>query len=243
MRVYDGVFRNVISHVDAELAHKWSFQTLRAVTSIRAGERLVSRICSVPALPVRAMGLRFPNPLGLAAGFDKDAAGIDGLAALGFGFIEVGTVTARPQPGNPRPRLFRLARDQAIVNRMGFNNAGAAAAAERLRRRKSRPGTGRPTIVGVNIGKTRSTPVEHAIDDYIVSTRLLAPHADYLVVNVSSPNTPGLRDLQAVDRLGPLLDAVRHAAVQVTQRRVPLLVKISPDLDDDDIGDIAGLAL
>ncbi len=163
------------------------------------------------------------------------------LAAVGFGFVEVGTITARPQPGNPRPRLFRLVADRAIVNRMGFNNHGAAAAAARLRRWRARTRGHRRTIVGVNIGKSKAVPTDYAIDDYLVSTRLLAPHADYLVVNVSSPNTPGLRDLQAVERLRPLLGSVRDTADQVAHRHVPLLVKIAPDLADDDIRAIADL--
>jgi dihydroorotate dehydrogenase len=242
VRAYGWIFDSLLRRVDAERAHKWSFRTLRTLESTPAGERLVRRVCSVPDLPVRAMGLQFPNPLGLAAGFDKDAAGIDGLAALGFGFIEVGTVTAQPQPGNPTPRLFRLVQDRAIVNRMGFNNEGAAAAADRLRRRRARrSGSGR-AIVGVNIGKSKHVPADQAIEDYVTSTRLLAPYADYLVVNVSSPNTPGLRDLQAVERLSPLLEAVRRAADQVARGHVPLLVKIAPDLDDDEIRSIAELA-
>ncbi|HEX6328440.1 MAG TPA: quinone-dependent dihydroorotate dehydrogenase [Jiangellaceae bacterium] len=251
MNAYGWIFDALLRRVDAERAHKWSFQTLRTLVSTPAGERLVRRICDVPDLPVRAMGLQFPNPLGLAAGFDKDAAGIDGLAALGFGFIEVGTVTAQPQPGNPRPRLFRLPRDRAIVNRMGFNNDGAPSVGARLARRErslarragrsERNRRPRP-IVGVNIGKSKVVPADQAIDDYAASTRLLAPYADYLVVNVSSPNTPGLRDLQAVERLSPLLEAVRRAADQVARNHVPLLVKIAPDLDDDEIRSIAELA-
>src|SRR5687768_7657025 len=187
--------------------------------------------------PVTAMGLTFPNVLGLAAGFDKNAVGIDALAALGFGHVEVGTVTGEPQPGNPRPRLFRLPADHAVVNRMGFNNDGAEAVAARLAKR-GRP-AGAP-VLGVNIGKTKLVPEDDeaaVLADYTKSAQLLAPHADYLVVNVSSPNTPGLRSLQAVERLGPLLDAVRRVA------DVPLLVKIAPDLADDDVVDVAELAL
>src|SRR5207248_159580 len=160
-----------------------------------------------------AFGRELPGPLGLAAGFDKDAKGVPALLALGFGFVEVGTVTAEPQPGNPKPRLFRLPRDHALVNRMGFNNHGAAAAARRLAAR--RDGT-----IGVNIGKTKRVAETDAIADFVASARELAPLADYLVVNVSSPNTPGLRDLQAVDKLRPLLVAVREVCGQV-----PLLVK------------------
>jgi dihydroorotate dehydrogenase len=203
------------------------------------------------------MGLTFPGRLGLAAGFDKNAVGIDALAALGFGFVEVGTVTALPQPGNPRPRLARLPADRAIVNRMGFNNDGAAVVARRLAARadcKIAPSrrvfaaTLRrlDVVVGVNIGKSKVVPeddVEAVLADYRTSTDLLAPYADYLVVNVSSPNTPGLRDLQAVERLEPLLRAVRVRADEaVPDRRVPLLVKIAPDLDDEDVLAVGDLA-
>jgi dihydroorotate dehydrogenase len=189
-------------------------------------------------LRVRALGLEFPGPLGLAAGFDKDARGTRGLAALGFGFVEVGTVTARAQPGNPRPRMFRLTADRALVNRMGFNNAGAAAAAARLARARGGP------VVGVNIGKTRAVPDADAAADYAASARAVAAVADYVVVNVSSPNTPGLRDLQAADRLRPVLVAVRAALdAAAPGRRVPLLVKIAPDLADADVDAVADLAL
>jgi dihydroorotate dehydrogenase len=187
------------------------------------------------------MGLSFPGPLGLAAGFDKNAEGIDALAALGFSFVEVGTVTGRPQPGNPRPRLFRLPTDSAVVNRMGFNNDGAEVVARRLAARLAR--RHRDVVVGVNIGKTKAVPDAEAVADYETSAGLLAPYADYLVVNVSSPNTPGLRDLQAVDRLAPLLQAVRRRADAVTDRRVPLLVKIAPDLADKDVVAVGDLAV
>ncbi|HEV3001389.1 MAG TPA: quinone-dependent dihydroorotate dehydrogenase, partial [Solirubrobacteraceae bacterium] len=189
-----------------------------------------------PALEVRALGLTFPSPVGLAAGFDKDAAGVRQLAALGFGFVEVGTVTPQPQPGNPKPRLFRLERDRALVNRLGFNNRGADAARRRLER--ARGGTRGPFVVGVNVGRNKSTPDERAADDYVAAATRLAPVADYLVVNVSSPNTPGLRDLQAAERLRPLLERVR-AAVPGT----PLLVKIAPDLADEEVDALADLAL
>jgi dihydroorotate dehydrogenase len=205
------------------------------------------------------MGLRFGGRLGLAAGFDKNAVGIDALAALGFAFVEVGTITALPQPGNPRPRLARLPADRAVVNRMGFNNAGAEAVARRLdvRRRKSATPRRRSAEnlrrldvpVGVNIGKSKVVPeedVEGVLADYRTSTGLLAPYADYLVVNVSSPNTPGLRNLQAVERLEPLLAAVRRRSDEVTAERdrpVPLLVKIAPDLADADVLAVADLAV
>jgi len=197
---------------------------------VRARVRAAS-LPSDPALRVRALGLDFPSPLGLAAGFDKEAAHVDALAALGFGFVEIGTITARPQEGNPRPRLFRLPADRALLNRMGFNNAGAVVAAARLARERD-PGV----VVGVNIGKTKVA--QDAVADYRESAILLAPHADYLVINVSSPNTPGLRDLQAVEQLEPIVAAVREAAPGV-----PLLVKIAPDLADEDVDAVAGFAV
>lgn len=186
------------------------------------------------------MGINFPAPFGLAAGFDKDAVGVRGLAMLGFGFVEVGTLTAQPQPGNEKPRLWRRISQRALVNRMGFNNGGAAAAAVRLHRLRSTK-SGQDLVVGVNIGKTKVVPEDEAIADYVLSARLLARYADYLVVNVSSPNTPGLRSLQAVETLRPLLTAVREAANTSAAREVPLLVKIAPDLADADISEIAQL--
>jgi dihydroorotate dehydrogenase len=188
-----------------------------------------------PALRVRALGLDLPSPLGLAAGFDKEAAHVDALSALGFGFVEIGTITAQPQPGNPRPRMARLPDDRALVNRMGFNNAGAQAAAARLARARD-PGV----VVGVNIGKTKVA--DDAAADYRESARILSALADYLVVNVSSPNTPGLRDLQAVEQLEPLIAATR-AGMEDAGRTVPLLVKIAPDLADADVDAVADLAL
>ncbi len=235
---YRWLFDHALVRVDAETAHRAGFAALRAAapaTRLRRGGKVGG------AGEVQTMGLAFPGPLGLAAGFDKNAEGIDALAALGFSFVEVGTVTGEPQPGNPRPRLFRLPADRAIVNRMGFNNHGAEVVARRLEARRRRR-TGPPVVVGVNIGKTKAVPEDRAVADYEKSTGLLAPYADYLVVNVSSPNTPGLRDLQAVERLGPLLAAVRRRADAVTEARVPLLVKIAPDLSDDDVLAVADLA-
>ena len=234
MTFYRWFFDAVLTRTDAETAHRVSFAALRLVKPVLPRRRGAGK-------PVHAMGLEFPGPLGLAAGFDKNAEGIDALAALGFSFIEVGTVTGEPQPGNPQPRLHRLPRDRAVVNRMGFNNDGAEAVARRLTER-SAGGRMHPVILGVNIGKTKVVPEDQAIADYEKSTRLLAPHADYLVVNVSSPNTPGLRDLQATDKLRPLLEAVRGQADAVTERRVPLLVKIAPDLSDQDVLAVADLA-
>jgi dihydroorotate dehydrogenase len=222
--------------MDAEAAHHWAGMLIRALPKLGLGRLLKVWTRPDPALTVRALGLTFPSPLGVAAGFDKDARMVVGLGQLGFGHVEVGTITALAQPGNERPRLFRLLRDRAIINRMGFNNAGADVAMLRLRRLHSMPVHRRP-VIGVNIGKSRLTDVENAVDDYRRSARLLAPFADYLVVNVSSPNTPGLRDLQAVESLRPILAAVRDVAT------IPVLVKIAPDLDDADIDAVTDLVL
>lgn len=227
MTPYALLYRHVLRRIDAERAHHLGAAVVRAAGALRPGVRADAR------LRVRALGREFPTPFGLAAGFDKDATMIAGLGALGFGHVEVGTLTAVPQPGNDRPRLFRLLADRALVNRMGFNNGGAAAAADRIR--AARTARSRP-VIGVNIGKSRVVDVDDAVDDYLVSTRLLAPIADYLAVNVSSPNTPGLRGLQDEERLAPLLEAVRDAA-----GATPVLVKIAPDLDDDAIEGVAAL--
>jgi len=235
--MYRFLYRVVLRRVPAEAAHRAAFGLIR-VFGLMPGVFRRWLGPRDPVLRVGALGLAFPGPLGLAAGFDKDARAVRGLGALGFGFVEVGTVTARAQPGNDRPRMFRLTTDRALVNRMGFNNAGAAAAAARLRRR-----TG-GVIVGVNIGKTKAVPAAEAAADYAASARAVAGVADYVVVNVSSPNTPGLRDLQATERLRPVLVAVREALdASVAGRRVPLLVKIAPDLADADVDAVAELAL
>lgn len=248
MRLYPTLFRLIFKPMDAEKAHHLGMggvQTLR-----RAGLSRLARpwLAPDPSLATEVMGLRFPSPFGLAAGFDKGGYAIPALGHLGFGHIEVGTITGQAQPGNPQPRLFRLVDDRAIINRMGFNNDGAAAAGPRLAAARADLAaefkeTNRP-IIGVNIGKTKVVELEDAIDDYLVSTHVLAPQADYLAVNVSSPNTPGLRDLQAIETLEPLLKAVREEADRVvTNRHVPLLVKIAPDLADQDIKDLAQMAV
>jgi dihydroorotate dehydrogenase len=238
--VYHLFFWLILSRLPAELAHRVSFFFLRLLMWIPGLQALASRFLGLrdPRLAVAALGLQFPGPLGLAAGFDKDGLGVDALAALGFSFVEVGTVTAKPQPGNPRPRLFRLPGDHALVNRMGFNNHGAEALAARLRIRKRR------CIVGVNIGKSKVASEEEAAFDFSESARAVADVADYVVVNVSSPNTPGLRDLQAPGKLEPILSAVRRTLDETRPtHRVPLLVKIAPDLADEDIDQVADLAL
>jgi dihydroorotate dehydrogenase len=233
--MYRALFTHVLSRIDPERAHHLAFVVIRRLPVLGIG-RLVRRFTRpAPELAVQTLGLHFDSPFGVAAGFDKEGIAIRGLGQLGFGHVEVGTITAHAQPGNERPRLFRLIPDRAVINRMGFNNTGAAAAAPRLARVAAR--AHRP-IIGVNIGKSRVTDVEDAIDDYLVSTRLLAPAADYLVVNVSSPNTPGLRGLQELEKLEPLLSAVRDAAGST-----PVLVKIAPDLTDEQVGRIAQLAV
>lgn len=243
--MYRLLFSLVLRHVDPERAHELAFGAIRAAGRAPVLNRLLSRLfTSDPRGGVDALGLRFPAPFGVAAGFDKNAEAVEGLTMLGFGFVEIGTVTAHAQPGNEKPRLWRVLDQHAIRNRMGFNNEGAATVAERLRHLRATP-RGRAMVVGVNIGKTKVTPAAEAPGDYATSAALLAPYADYLVVNVSSPNTPGLRDLQSVDALRPILVAVRDAADVATAGtgRVPLLVKIAPDLSDDDVDAVADLVL
>ncbi len=241
MQPYRQLFDKVLTRTDPEKAHHIAFRAIRAAQPVT---RLVGgRTQGGPLADRRVMGLEFPGLLGLAAGFDKNGVGIDALANLGFGFVEIGTVTGEPQPGNPKPRLARLPADRAIVNRMGFNNDGAEVVSRRLAARSmDRTGRRLGTPLGINIGKTKVVPEDGAVRDYEKSTTLLAPFADYLVVNVSSPNTPGLRDLQVVSRLEPLLRAVRRRADDVTDRHVPLLVKIAPDLSDEDVLEVADLA-
>ncbi len=232
----------ILSRIPAETAHRGAFFMLRLVMAV-PGVKCLARRFLAPRdseLAVEALGLRFPSPLGLAAGFDKNAVGFEELGALGFGFVEIGTVTGQAQDGNPKPRMFRLPRDRALVNRMGFNNAGSEKAAKRLRARPKNSSL----IVGANIGKTKAVEPEDAIADYVLSAECLAPVCDYMVVNVSSPNTPGLRDLQSVERLRPLLVEVRKTLNRARpDSHLPLLVKIAPDLADADIDAVADLAL
>ncbi|RIJ05399.1 quinone-dependent dihydroorotate dehydrogenase, partial [Clavibacter nebraskensis] len=232
--MYPLLFRTVLSRMDPEDAHHLASTAIALLPSSGLGWIARRLTAPDPSLAVDALGLRFPSPFGVAAGFDKDAQAVLGLGQLGFGHVEVGTVTAEAQPGNPRPRLFRLIEDRAVINRMGFNNGGAAALADRLRRVRAR--RDRP-VIGVNIGKTRVVAVEDAVADYVTTTRLVAPVADYLAVNVSSPNTPGLRGLQEIELLRPLLTSIRDAA-----DGVPVLVKIAPDLQDVEVHRIAELA-
>jgi dihydroorotate dehydrogenase len=240
--MYKLFFRLVFQRMDPEKAHHLAFRWIRLAVRIPVLRTFVAAALAPrhKELRTQAFGLRMHGPFGLAAGFDKNAVAIDGMTMLGFDHVEIGTVTGEPQPGNPKQRLFRLVKDRALINRMGFNNEGSLAVAARL---ASRTPVFR-TVVGVNIGKTKVVPEDEAVLDYVKSTERLAAYADYLVVNVSSPNTPGLRDLQAVDQLRPLLSAVREAADRtVTSRRVPLLVKIAPDLADEDVDAVADLAV
>lgn len=238
---YHLLFRHGFVHMDPERAHAVAFTGIRAAAATPLAPIL--RAAFTSKARTRLFGKTIPGPFGLAAGFDKDAHGVRGLTMLGFSYVEVGTVTALPQPGNEAPRLWRVIPERAIRNRMGFNNEGAQVVAERLRRLRASRGGDR-YLVGVNIGKSRVTPVEDAASDYATSARLLAPWADYLVVNVSSPNTPGLRSLQDVAALRPVLVAVRAAADEATgpdAARVPVLVKIAPDLADEDVDAVADL--
>ncbi|MFH9014520.1 quinone-dependent dihydroorotate dehydrogenase [Streptomyces sp. NPDC017943] len=240
--MYKIFFRLVFKRLDPEQAHHLAFRWVRLAARVPVLRTFLAAALAprYKELRTEALGLRMHGPFGLAAGFDKNAVGIDGMAMLGFDHVEIGTVTGEPQPGNPQQRLFRLVEDRALINRMGFNNDGSLRVAARL---ASRTPVFKP-VVGVNIGKTKVVPEEDAVADYVKSAERLAPYADYLVVNVSSPNTPGLRNLQATEALRPLLSAVREAADRtVSARRVPLLVKIAPDLADEDVDAVADLAV
>jgi dihydroorotate dehydrogenase len=227
-----------LQRLDPERAHELAVGTLRIVTAIAPLRWALRRyvVPHDPALEVEALGQSFPSPLGVAAGVDKDATWFEGLGLLGFGFVEIGTVTAEAQSGNPRPRVFRMAPHRALLNKMGFPNAGADAVAERMHRRSGR------VVVGVNVGKSRKASLAQAGDDYRAAVRKLAPLADYIAINVSSPNTPGLRQLQAVDVLGPLVADVR-SELDAVGVDVPLLIKIGPDSDDAHIDAIAEMAI
>jgi dihydroorotate dehydrogenase len=239
--LYRWLLRPLLYLLPAETAHRLIVFCLKLFSIVPGLSALVRSLTAAtkPATRVHALGIDFPSPVGLAAGFDKDAEVFEALGAVGFAFVEVGTITGESQPGNPTPRLFRLPKDRALVNRMGFNNHGAEHAARVLSNRGTRR-----TILGVNIGKTKLVSAEDAVRDYEKSARLLGPYADYMVINVSSPNTPGLRDLQAVESLRPLVLGVRAALDGAPAgRKIPLLVKIAPDLSDEDVLAVADLAL
>jgi dihydroorotate dehydrogenase len=232
--VYKMLFRLVFSKLDPENVHHLVASGL--ILAGKLGFTKIFRIRARDTKVVEAFGLQFDGPFGLAAGFDKDAKMIKPLADLGFSHIEIGTVTAIAQPGNEKPRLFRLPADKALINRMGFNNQGAAEVAKRLRALRAKGG--KLPIIGVNIGKSKMTPLENAVTDYGISAELLAPFADYLAVNVSSPNTPGLRSLQSIQALRPILLEVLAKSLDK-----PVLVKIAPDLLDDEVIEVADLAM
>ena len=222
---YERLVRPLLFSLDAETAHRLTMQLLGRASHLDVALRAL-RCLQPRSKPKTLFGLTFQNPIGLAAGLDKNGVALPAWAALGFGFIEIGTVTAKAQPGNPKPRIFRVPEQQGLINRLGFNNDGADAIAQRLAALQQ---SGRwPAVpVGINIGKSRATPVEHATDDYLYSFRILREFADYITLNISSPNTPGLRELQAPEKLSELLHAINNEAGKVL---TPLVVKISPDL-------------
>src|SRR5213083_1187341 len=228
--LYERLVRPLLFSLDAEAAHHFTIASLRRASHLYPALRALKRF-TPPSKPKTLFGLTFPNPIGLAAGLDKNGVALPAWAALGFGFIEIGTVTAMAQPGNPKPRIFRLPAQQALINRLGFNNDGADAIADRLR--KLHNSERWPAVpVGINIGKSRATPLEQATDDYLYSFRMLRDFADYVTLNVSSPNTPGLRDLQEPEKLSELLHAIGSEAGTAPK---PLVVKISPDLSGTEL--------
>lgn len=233
-------FRRLLFRLEPETAHSLTLYSLMLAGALPPLQRALARSFRVPGRPVRVFGLTFPNPVGLAAGYDKDALAVRGLSTLGFGHLEVGTVTPRPQPGNPKPRVFRLVEDQAVINRMGFPGRGAEFVARRLARRPD------GLIVGVNLGKNKDTPLEEAARDYIALLRRFSGLADYLTINISSPNTAGLRRLQGRELLEELLGAIAAERKTIALGRgghPPVLVKLAPDLTPEELSDALGAIL
>ncbi len=232
------LFRSLLFSLDPETSHQVTLRLLRVAGNFPLSNFLLAQLYKTEARPVQAFGLKLRNPIGLAAGYDKDGVAVRGLAALGFGHIEVGTVTPKPQAGNPRPRVFRLAEDEAVINRMGFPSQGMSKVAGRM----SKVGNRKSVIVGVNLGKNKDTPLEEAVRDYVELMRVFAPLAGYLTINISSPNTVGLRRLQGREMLEGLLGEIQveRYKLQVT---CPILVKISPDMDDGELDDAIGVIL
>ncbi|MAT51733.1 MAG: dihydroorotate dehydrogenase (quinone) [Porticoccaceae bacterium] len=231
------LLRRALFALPAETSHELSLDMLGALERLNL---LGLAAPAVPSAPVQVMGLTFDNPVGLAAGLDKNGDYFNALGALGFGFVEIGTVTPRPQPGNPKPRLFRLPEQEAIINRMGFNNLGIDHLVDQVRRRRY------GGVLGINIGKNAVTPVENAVDDYLIGMAGAYPHADYITVNISSPNTPGLRSLQFGDSLHRLLAPLKQSQESLTRkhgRQVPLAIKIAPDMNDEEIAATAKVLL
>ncbi|WP_114748179.1 quinone-dependent dihydroorotate dehydrogenase [Pleomorphovibrio marinus] len=231
--MYKHIFRSILFNKDPEEAHHATVRLIKRAFNLPLVGRMIERVFSYEdeSLQQQVFGLSFKNPVGLAAGFDKDALLMDEMEKLGFGFIEIGTLTPKPQEGNPKPRLFRLPEDESLINRMGFNNGGVKEAVERLKNRKSK------IIIGGNIGKNKSTPNEKAAEDYLYCLDLLHPYVDYFVVNVSSPNTPNLRDLQEKEPLKALLATVNQAN-NAKSKPKPVLLKIAPDLSEGQLDDI-----
>src|SRR5688572_16183518 len=238
-RIYRSLIRPALFELDSEEIHDRTIRVLHRVSRSPVLCELVGAMFGAPKLPVKVFGLEFPNPVGLAAGMDKHAAAVPIWEQLGFGFCELGGVTWHPQPGNPKPRMFRVTEDGALINRMGFNNPGAVAMAERLADWRARgQWPGHP--VGINLGKSKITPLEKAADDYAMSFRVLYPHADFFVINVSSPNTPNLRQLQDKAALDEVLTAVQQVRRDHSTRK-PILVKIAPDLSFEALDEIVEL--
>ena len=231
--LYQRLVRPILFSLSPETAHHLAIRSLRTASHLPSVLSWLERF-KPPPNPKTVFGLMFPNPIGLAAGFDKSGVAMPAWAALGFGFVEIGTVTAKPQPGNPRPRIFRYPEQQALINRLGFNNDGADVVAARLRALRE-SGQWPAIPIGINLGKSKATPIEQAVADYVYSFRSLAPLADYVVLNVSSPNTPGLRTLQEHDALEKLLAAIRR---ENESTRKPILLKIAPDLSISELEQI-----
>lgn len=229
--------RDLLFYLNPETSHEFSLDMLGAAERMK----LIGLMAPKVAVdPVNVMGLRFANSVGLAAGLDKNGDFFNALGALGFGFVEIGTITPRPQPGNPEPRLFRIPEAQAIINRMGFNNKGVDHLVEQVKKRRYQG------VLGINIGKNATTPVENAVDDYLICLRKVYAYADYITVNISSPNTPGLRNLQFGDSLSRLLESLKKeqgVLAKAEGRYVPVAVKIAPDMDESEIAQVAGVLL
>ena len=228
--------RRALFIADPETAHGLALEGLRLGHGVGA----TSLLCQTISQPVTVMGLEFPNPVGMAAGMDKNGDYIDALGSVGFGFVEIGTVTPRPQPGNPKPRIFRIEKANAMINRLGFNNKGVDYLVRQVQKRKF------SGILGINIGKNFDTPNEKAVDDYLIGLEKVYPHADYITINISSPNTKNLRDLQDAEQLDVLLAALNNRRIELTDefdKRVPLVVKVAPDLEDQQIPEIADVVV
>ena len=238
-RLYRSLIRPALFDLDSEDIHDRTLRALGRISRSPTLCELAGAVFGAPKLPVQVFGLQFPNPVGLAAGMDKQAAAVPIWEQLGFGFCELGGVTWHPQPGNPKPRMFRIVPDGALINRMGFNNPGAAAMAERLAEWRAR-GQWPDHPVGINLGKTKITPLDKAADDYAMSLRALYPHADFFVINVSSPNTPNLRQLQDKAALDEVLAAVQQVRRDHSARK-PILVKVAPDLSFEALDEIVEL--